>query len=695
VTTISIRNSASHAIIGIDSGGTFTDVTMLDPSTGQIWNTKTPSTPEDPSLGFGDGLGKVLALADMDSSKVGRVLHGTTVATNLILENKGPTTAMIVTEGFKYVLEIGRQDIPRSENLHSWVKPKRPVSPRNIFEIKGRISSDGDVLEELDEDALRVASDIIASRGIDSVALIFLNSYVNPAHECRAAEILTQRQPQLNISLSSEVLPVFREYERSMVTSLNSYVMSNVSNYVALLEKRVASRGISAPLLLMKSSGGVASARSIYQRPVETALSGPAAGIVGANFVGEIVGMRDLICIDIGGTSADISLIKNGSPSLTNRGRIGTWPIGLPMVDVTTIGAGGGSIARVSDMGMLTVGPESAGAQPGPVCYRRGGENPCVTDAHLVLGHLPAFLLDGSFELDLEGARRAIETKVARPLGLSIEEAARGILEIADNNMIGAIRIVSVERGFDPRDFVLVPFGGAGPLHGGSLARLMGIKEMLIPPSPGVLSALGLLVSDLKAEFSRTFVQRADGFDLPILERDYADLEAQAAEWFEAEKIPEPSRQLRRVINLRYKNQGFELTVEWSGDAIDQAAFDRTILAFHDLHERLYSFSQMDVPVEITNLRIDAIGTFEKPQLPEAPTTGVLANAVAGSVSMVLDDGTRIDALVYDRKKLARDMVIDGPCVVTQLDTTVYILPGQQATVHKSGSLLIKDLLIC
>jgi N-methylhydantoinase A len=266
-------------------------------------------------------------------------------------------------------------------------------------------------------------------------------------------------------------------------------------------------------------------------------------------------------------------------------------------------------------------------------------------------------------------------------------------LEIADNNMVGAIRIVSVERGFDPREFVLVPFGGAGPLHGGSLARLLGIKEMLIPPAPGVLSALGLLVSDLKAEFSRTFVQRPDG-NLPILARDYADLEKQAADWFEAEKIPETSRQQRRMINLRYKNQGFELTVEWSGEAIDQPALDRTIQAFHDLHERLYSFAQTDVPVEITNLRVDAIGTFEKPQLPEAPTTGTLAEAIAGSVSMALDDGTRIQAPVYDRKKLARDMVIEGPCVVTQLDTTVYILPDQRATVHKSGSLLIKDLLV-
>lgn len=682
----------SRAVVGIDSGGTFTDVTMLDPDTGQIWNAKTPSTPDDPSLGFSNGLKNVLALASTTGDVIGRVLHGTTVATNLILESKGPLTAMIVTDGFKYVGEIGRQDVPRGENMHSWIKPKRPVAPRHIFEVAGRMTPGGAELEALHEAAIRSAARRIAGLGIRSVAIVFLNAYANPLHERRAGEIVRQEYPDALVSLSSDVLPVIREYERGMTTNLNAYVMSTMSFYVSRLEDRVAEQGITAPLMLMKSSGGVASARAIHQRPVETALSGPAAGIVGANFIGDSAGMRDLICIDIGGTSADISLIKDGTPGLTNRGRIGDWPVGLPMVDVTTIGAGGGSIAKISPSGGLTVGPESAGAKPGPVCYRRGGVEPCVTDAHLVLGHLPAFLLGGSFELDTGAARDAIKNRIADPLRISVEDAARGILAIADNNMVGAIRIVSIERGFDPREFVLVPFGGAGPMHGGSIARLMGIKTILIPPAPGVLSALGLLVSDLKAEFSKSSLQKAEQFDLQILAADFSKLEAQAIAWFTEEEVPAVSRRIRRSISMRYRNQGSELTVDWAGETIDAAALGATIEAFHALHERLYAFSQKDVPVEIANLRVDAIGVFGKPALPEAPVTGTLSDTLSGTVRMSLEDGSLVQAPVYDRGKLAQGVEIEGPCVITQLDATTYLLPGQRAVVHRLGSLIITDL---
>ena len=680
------------AVVGIDSGGTFTDVVMLDSDTGQIRNAKTPSTPDDPSRGFGNGLQCILDLAATNGDAIARVLHGTTVATNLILESKGPLTGMIVTEGFKYVGEIGRQDAPRGENMHSWVKPKRPVAPRNIFEAAGRIDHNGAILEALDEVAIRYAARRILELGIQSVAVVFLNSYTNPEHEQRTREIVMEEHPDALVSLSSEVLPVIREYERGLATNLNSYVMSAMSSYISRLETRIAEHGIAAPLMLMKSSGGVATARAIYQRPVETALSGPAAGIVGANFIGDSVGMHDLICIDIGGTSADISLIKGGILGLTTRGHIGGWPIGLPMVDVTTIGAGGGSIARVSSAGTMSVGPESAGAQPGPVCYSRGGVEPCVTDAHLVLGHLPPFLLDGSFELDIDAARRAIQSWIADPLGISIDDAARGILAIADNNMLGAIRLVSIERGFDPREFVLVPFGGAGPLHGGSIARLMGIKTILIPPAPGVLSALGLLVSDLKAEFTKSSLQKTEQFDLEGLGADFAQLDALALEWFVEEEVPAVSRRTRRSICMRYRNQGAELTVEWMGEQINHAALVATVEAFHLLHERLYSFSQKDVSVEITNLRVDAIGVFGKPDLPEASATGKLDDALVGTVRMSLDDGSIVHAPVFDRAKLAQGLVIEQPCVITQLDATTYLLPGQRAVVHRLGSLIITDL---
>ncbi|MBX9700467.1 MAG: hydantoinase/oxoprolinase family protein, partial [Acetobacteraceae bacterium] len=368
----------SQAVIGVDTGGTFTDVTLFDPATGRFTVAKTPSTPEDPSEGFGNGLAAVLDAAGMAGAQVGRVLHGTTVATNLILERKGPPAALITTEGFRYVLEIGRHDIPRRANLFTWEKPPRPVPPEHIWEVAGRIDPDGTEVAPLDEAAVRRAAREIADAGIGTIAVVLLHGYANPAHEQRVAAMLREEHPGALLSLSSEVLPVLREYERSVVTLLNAYVMPTVSTYVERLERRAAARGIAAPLLLMKSSGGVASTRAIRRAPVETALSGPAAGIVGAGFVAAAAGFRDLITIDIGGTSADIALLRGGAPRLTTTGRIGDWRVTLPMVDLTTIGAGGGSIARITAAGGLAVGPESAGAAPGPVCYGRGGTEPTV-----------------------------------------------------------------------------------------------------------------------------------------------------------------------------------------------------------------------------------------------------------------------------------------------------------------------------
>ncbi len=393
-------------LIGVDTGGTFTDVTLLDPATGRLWTAKTSSTPDDPSRGFGIGIAEALKASGLRAADVGRVLHGTTVATNLILEGKGAKTALITTAGFKYVLEIGRQDVPRRASLFAWVKPKRPVPPELIFEVGGRLQPDGNELEPLDEAAVYAAARTLKARGITAIAVVLLHSYANAAHERRLGEILRSELPGALVSLSSEVLPTFREYERSMTTILNAFVMPVVSTYVAELDRRVTDEGIAAPLLLMKSSGGVTSTRTVRRAPVETALSGPAAGAVGAAYVGASAGHPNLIGIDIGGTSADISLIHGGEPGLTTNGRIGGWPVGLPMVDLVTIGAGGGSIARLTEGGTMVVGPESAGAQPGPVCYGRGGSEPTVTDAHLALGHLPPYLLGGGFALDVDSGTR-------------------------------------------------------------------------------------------------------------------------------------------------------------------------------------------------------------------------------------------------------------------------------------------------
>jgi N-methylhydantoinase A len=685
-----VPGSRPRAVVGVDTGGTFTDIILHDPANGRLVTAKIPSSLADPSASFAAGIGAVLAEAGVEGAALARVLHGTTVATNLILERKGAPAALLTTAGFKYVLEIGRQDIPRRSSLFAWVKPKRPVPPEAIFEIGGRLGPDGGEIEPLDEAAIAAAAAAIATAGIATVAIVFLHSYADPGHERRAGEIVRALVPGAMVSLSSEVLPVFREYERSMTTVLNVTLMDVVSTYVARLADRLAGDGIAAPLLLMKSSGGVVGAERVRRLPVETVLSGPAAGAVGAAFVGAAAGWRNLIGIDIGGTSADIALIHDGAPGLTTSGRIGEWPLALPMIDLTTIGAGGGSIARRSPEGALLVGPQSAGAEPGPVAYGRGGVEPTVTDAHLVLGHLPPYLLGGVLALDRAAARRAIASRIAGPMGLGVEEAARGILAIADHHMMGAIRVVTVERGHDPRDFVLVPFGGAGPLHGGALMRLLGLRTMLIPPSPGVTSALGLIVSNLRTEFQRTCLERPPGYDLERVARVFAALEAEAVAWLDAEAVPHEARRFSRRASLRYRHQGFELFVPWPAGAVDAAALAVAIDAFHRRHEQLYTFAQEDTPVEIVDLRVEALGLFPPPGLPELPPGRGASAAIVGRQLVALAEGAA-EAAIYERARLGAGDRIDGPAILVQRDATSLVLPGQIGEVHPSGSIVVHD----
>ena len=674
--------------VAIDTGGTFTDVTLFDRGSGRMWTAKTPSIPADPSIGFMNGIAAALENAELAADDLGQVFHGTTVATNLILEGKGAEVGLLTTAGFKHVLEIGRQDIPRRANLFSWIKPTRPVPPERIHEIPERVAIDGDILVPLDEDAVRIAAWDFKARGVSAVAVCYLNSFVHPAHEERTADILREELPSALVSISADVLRVFREYERSIATVLNVYVMPAVSNYVAQLERRLVEEKVSAPLLIMKSNGGVVGAKEVERVPAHTALSGPAAGVVGAHFVGEAAGYKDIIGVDIGGTSADICLIKDGRYGLTGKGRIGDWPLAFPMLDINTVGTGGGSIAEVSETGALTVGPHSAGADPGPACYGKGGEKPTVTDAHLVLGHLPPYLLAGGMQLDASAARTAIAEHVAGPLGLSVEAAAQGILEIADNDMIGAIRVISVERGHDPRDFALVPFGGAGPLHGGSLARMLGAKTVIVPPSPGVLSAMGLLVSQLRADYARTCYQAPPDFDQPLMNSAYAELEAEAAAWFDREGVLEAARHITRKASLRYKHQGFELDIDWPDGPVSAETVAAAIDGFHDLHEQLYTFAQRDTPVEIVTLHVAAVGTLLQPSLSELPSGGTLEDAKIDRHPVHLDGGAR-PVPVYDRAKLSPDLVIAGPALVVQLDSTTLIAPDQTAKVDRYGNLLI------
>ncbi|VVE61289.1 hydantoin utilization protein A [Pandoraea captiosa] len=676
--------------VAIDIGGTFTDVTLFERATGRSWTVKTPSTPSDPSLGFVTGVAQALALSGHSPGDLVQVLHGTTVATNLILEGKGAKAALLTNKGFRHVLEIGRHDVPRDANLYSWIKPDRPVPPERIFEIPGMLAADGTELDALDEAAVSDVARRLRDTGVEAVAICFLHAYLNPAHEHRARELILEQWPDALVSVSSEVLPVMREYERSVATILNAYVCPAVSTYVHRLEARLREMGVRAPLLLMKSNGGVAGATVVKREPVQTALSGPAAGVVGAQVTANLAGFANVIGVDIGGTSADISLIRNGVPGTTTEGSIGAWPLNLPMVDINTIGAGGGSIARVSADKVLSVGPESAGAQPGPVCYRRGGTEPTVTDAHAALGHVPASLLNGAMSLDVDAARRAIDERIARPLGLTIEEAARGILALADNAMVNAIRVVSVQRGHDPRDFALVPFGGAGPLHGASLARLLGIPAVLVPPSPGVLSTIGLLTSKLKSDFSRTSVHRAGRFDYDAIASVFDEMAREARAWLDSEGVPEEGRQIVRKASMHYQHQGAELRVPWPDSDVDEASIAEVVRSFHRQHESLYTFAQEDMPVEIVTLHVEASGTLQPPEWPQLTGGGEAVEAVIGEQAVHFADGTRTTP-IYDRSRLAAGVIVEGPAIFVQLDTTTLMLPDQFAEVHAFGSLIIKD----
>lgn len=680
---------AEHAL-ALDVGGTFTDVILVSPA-GGLWTTKASSVPADPSRGFFDGIDKILELSGVTTNAIATLFHGSTVATNAILEGHGARTGMLVTEGFKYVLEIGRAEVPRRENLFAWVKPDRPIPPRLIAEVPERVLLDGTVEREMDEDACRAAARRLKVLGVEAVAVVFLHSYANPAHERRAGEILREELPDTEIALSCDVLPVFREYERSMATALNAGVQPIVGRYIGRLRDGLAKRALAAPFYIMKSNGGVFSPEQAERQSIQMALSGPAAGVRGAAYVGALAGAEDIVTIDMGGTSADVSLIRDGVPAVTKDGEIGPYPLSIPIVDIHTIGAGGGSIASVTEQGALIVGPRSAGADPGPACYGKGGEEPTVTDANLALGRVPPHLLDGEMALDPALAEMAIRRFVAKPLGIDVTAAAEGILKIVNNNMVGALKVVSVEKGLDPRAFTLCAFGGAGPMHGGDLSRQFGTKRLLIPRHPGILCALGLLATDVQYDFARTRIQRAPNYDFADMAATFEGLAREADAVLAAEAVAPERRRLTRSADLRYAKQGVEITVDFPADSADAASVNRLIEAFHDLHERLYTFADRDAPVEIVNLRVTATGVMDKIDLPslDAAPDGTSPEP-SSRRSVHLGDGIA-DVSVYRRESLLAGHAVDGPAIIDQLDTTTVLLPGQTGVTDVYGSLLITD----
>ena len=681
---------ANYAL-AIDVGGTFTDVVLSNLDTGDFHLVKAPSTPSDPSLGFMDGLRKVLDESGIHGANLRRIFHGTTIATNAILEGKGTTVGLIVSEGFKYVLEIGRQGMPRLVSNHVWVKPERPVPPERIFEVAERIEFTGETVVPLDEEAVLRSARHFAEAGIDSIAVSFVHSYADGANERRARDLVMAGHPQAHVSLSSEVLPVFREYERTMTTVLNAYVMPQVSYYVNKLEGGLKERGIDAPLLIMKSSGGVIGVETAVRQPVYTALSGPAAGVMAARHIGQMTGFKDVISLDMGGTSTDVSLISDCNVTSTTEGKLGDWPMHLPMVDIATIGAGGGSIAWLTQSGNLSLGPHSAGANPGPVCYGLGGTEPTVTDANLALGRINTSIAGGAVALDLDAAKDALEEMIAAPLGLGLEEAASGITMIVNNSMMGAIRNVSVERGYDPREFTLVAFGGAGPMHAIGVAQLLGIPNVVAPRNPGVSSAYGLLVADFKNDYARTFIQKPPDYDLEAMEKVYRDLEEEALYWLSQEGVPQKGRSLLRSADMRYTHQGFEVATDLKGGSVDEKSMEGLLDEFHRRHKQLFGFS-LDQPAEVVTLRVSALGALGAAPMPRLTGKPVPVKEAVKEQRPVFfqEEGAPVLCDIFRREMLSPDSVVQGPAILEGVDSTVVINPGWQGRIDEYGNCILQ-----
>jgi N-methylhydantoinase A len=687
--------------LGVDVGGTFTDLLLIDEDTGGTWRAKTPSTPADPSEGVLEGLGKVCDVAGIETAAINHVMHGTTVATNAVLEKKGAKVGLLVTRGYGQVLQVARSYVPGG--LAGWIvwpKPEPLAALELTREIPERLSARGEVLEELDEQAVRAAVEELQALGVEALTISFINAYVDGAHERRAAEIAAEELGDLPISLSSTILPEIREYERTLTTVANSYVRPVVSRYLGNLEKELVDRGLDARLHILRSDGGLMGTDQARAEPVNMLMSGPAGGVSGALWIARQAGYEDLLTLDMGGTSTDVALVQGARPRIGRETEVGDLKVRASSVDVRTVGAGGGSIAHVPELtNALRVGPESAGADPGPAAYGRGGDQPTVTDANVVLGHLPAGLLGGEMGLDVEASKRAVQT-VADAMGVSLERAAAGIVDIVNENMFGALRLVSVEQGYDPRDFALVAFGGAGPLHANALGALMGAWPVIIPPSPGVLCAYGDATTQLRNEAARSFIRRFSDTSDDEVRDTLQTLADEASTALDDEGEPAEGRTLRYQVDVRYHGQGFEVPVDVD---LRELSLDAVGQRFDDEHTRLFTFA-LDAEHELVNLRavvqarrthvtaeeIPGGGGGPPPPPPLAHPPFVDPSAAATGTSPIWVDDASQDATVYERAKLRAGDRVDGPAIVTEMDSTTLVLPGHTGAVDRFGNMLIR-----
>jgi N-methylhydantoinase A len=700
-----VSASARRGIrIGIDTGGTFTDVVAVDDATGAVVTTKTPSTPADPAEGFLLGIGKVLALLGATGEDVEAVSHGTTVATNRLLEGKVEDLGFITTEGYRHVLEIARQSVPDGYgNSYFWVKPPRIVPADRVRTVGGRLAADGTQVRPFDQDQAVAAARFFRDAGIGAVGVCFLHAYADPTHERAMRDVLAREHPDAVVSISSDVLREYREYERSITTLVDAAVKPSIRRYVENIARRLEAYATSGgaprdvPFYVMKSNGGVLSAAEVVHQPITTVLSGPAAGALGAATVAAAAGIQRVLTCDGGGTSTDVSVVVDGRPSLTTEGSVGAYPSKIPMIDVVTVGAGGGSVAWVSPEGTLRVGPRSAGAHPGPICYGLGGTEPTVTDAHLVLGRIPPHLLGGEIGLDADAARDGLAALARRLGGRSgphaVEECAAGLLEVSAWNQANALRQVTVKRGLDVRDFTLVTFGGSGSLLACRLVDVLGVEGVLVPPDPGNLSAYGLLTVDVRNDYVRTHVVRQDRIDPARVEELLAELHAEADAALSREGFAPEQRRFVRSADVRYYGQAFEVRVEVPDGPVSEHLVHRVAAAFAAEHRRLYGYDLSGDPrqqVEWVNLRVTGVGPIPRPAVRVAPPGSGAHTACTGTRQAWFGGWT--EATLYDRARLGAGDVVTGPAVIEEYGATVPVHPGYRVHVDEHANLrLTKD----
>ena len=677
--------------IGIDVGGTFTDVTLLNSETGRYYTYKLSSTLQDQSLAIANGTKETLELYGVPVSEIEYFGHGTTVATNMIIERKGAKTALITTKGFRDLLEIGRQTRPSLYNIME-DKPETLVKRSLRKEISERVTAKGDILRDVDRDEVRAVLKELKEQGVESIAVCFLFSFLNSRNEKIVEDCIKEVWPEAYYSVSSTILPEFREFERLSTTVINSYLGPRMKMYIHNLRQRIKEVGVTVEPYITQSNGGVMSISSTIQTPVQTALSGPSAGVMGAVYIAEAAGFKDIITYDMGGTSTDVSLVKDGIAEYTTKRKVCGLPSGVPMIDVHAVGAGGGSIAQIDNAGALKVGPESAGANPGPAAYGLGNENPVVTDANLVLGRInPHYVLGGRLKIDAELSKKAVKAKIADPMGIGTEEAALGIVKVVNSNMARAIRVITVEKGHNPSDFTLVAYGGAGPLHAVHLAQEMGIRTVLIPPAPGALCALGLLTADIKKSYVRTAIASYDEMTPEQINAVMSSLRDEGSAWLDSEKVPNERRKFHGIAEMRYVGQNYELQVEIPTENITVSDIEKMKQDFFVAHEKNYGYYNPNAPVQFVNFRCEATGIVKKPNLAELETTlDDPSKAEIGRRVVHFEESGAVDCPVYDRAKFGRAERVNGPCIIEQMDSTTVVPPNTWFSIDKFGNLIIR-----